>query len=318
MSRQDAGAPSPNRMDAANTGDPRRTTADERRPDPLAAPPSQPAREAAEWFARLVDVVATLRSPGGCPWDREQTLASLRPFVLEEAYEVLETIDAGNFDALRGEIGDFLFEGVLLAQLTAETGRFTVRDSLRDIVEKLIRRHPHVFGTARRAESAHEVLGRWEELKARERQQAGTQEKWILSGVPKTLPALLRAFEMGNRAAAVKFDWERTPDVLAKIEEEVGEIGEVMSQPDIDRGRLEEEMGDLLFAIANLSRKLGVEPEAALRRADNKFASRFTELERRFRARGRSLQDATLEEMEAEWGRIKDDEHGREEGKGRR
>jgi MazG family protein len=279
--------------------------AEEKRPDPLAGKPTAAARAAAERFARLVDVVAVLRSPEGCPWDREQTLESLRPFVLEEAYEVLETIDAGNRAALRGEIGDFLFEGVLLAQLTAETGEFTVADSLQDIVEKLIRRHPHVFGTARKAASSTEVLGRWEELKARERTHAADQEKWTLSGVPKTLPALLRAFEMSSRAAAVKFDWERTTDVLTKIDEEISEIRDVVTSPAPDAGRLEEEVGDLLFAIANLSRKLGVEPEAALRRADDKFARRFTELERRFRANGRSLQDATLDEMEEEWGRIK-------------
>lgn len=276
-------------------------------PDPLTADPSVEARTAAERFARLVDVVAALRSPQGCPWDREQTLESLRPFVLEEAYEVLQAIDAGDRAALGGEIGDFLFEGVLLAQLAAEAGDFTVADSLQAIVEKLVRRHPHVFGTAARARSSEEVLGRWEELKARERQESGEPGKTILGGVPNTLPALLRAFEMSSRAAAVKFDWERATDVIAKIEEEVAEVRGVVDQHAGDRERLEEEIGDLLFAIANLSRKLGVEPESALRRADDKFARRFTELERRFQARGRSLQECTLDEMESEWGRIKRD-----------
>jgi MazG family protein len=277
-------------------------------PDPLAGGPSAQARDAGERFARLVDVVAMLRSAQGCPWDREQTLESLRPFVLEEAYEVLESIDAGDRDALGGEIGDFLFEGVLLAQLATEAGDFTVADSLQAIVDKLIRRHPHVFGMAARAQTSHEVLGRWEEVKARERQETREPEKSILGGVPKTLPALLRAYEMGARAAAVKFDWERATDVIAKIEEEVAELRSVVEQRTADRERLEEEMGDLLFAIANLSRKLGIEPEAALRRADDKFARRFTELERRFQARGRALQDLTLDEMEGEWGRIKGDE----------
>jgi len=278
------------------------------RPDPLTGAPSAAAREAADRFARLVDVVAALRSPEGCPWDREQTLESLRPFVLEEAYEVLEAIDSGNRASLGAEIGDFLFEGVLLAQVAAEAGDFTVADSVQAIVDKLIRRHPHVFGTASRARSAHEVLGRWEEMKAREREREGGEEKSILGGVPGTLPALLRAYEMSSRAAAVKFDWERATDVLAKIEEEVSEVRAVIDQHGGDRARLEEEMGDLLFALANLSRKLGIEPEAALRRADNKFARRFTELERRFRARGQSLQDLTLDEMEGEWTRIKRDE----------
>ncbi len=277
-------------------------------PDPREGEPSAPARDAGERFARLVDVVAMLRSPDGCPWDREQTLASLRPFVLEEVYEVLEAIDAGDPAALGTEIGDFLFEGVLLAQLGAEAGHFTVADSLQAIVDKLIRRHPHVFGTAARAKTAHEVLGRWEEMKARERDETEGGGKTILGGVPATLPALLRAYEMSSRAAAVKFDWERATDVLAKIEEEVAELRAVVDEHASDRERLEEEMGDLFFALANLARKLGIEPESALRRADDKFARRFTELERRFRARGRSLQDCTLDEMESEWARIKRDE----------
>jgi len=277
-------------------------------PDPRQHPPSAAAREAGNRFAHLVDVVAMLRSPQGCPWDREQTLASLRPFVLEEAYEVLVAIDAGDRAALGVEIGDFLFEGVLLAQVAAEAGDFNVADSLQSIVDKLVRRHPHVFGTAARARSADEVLGRWEEMKAREREPNGDEGKTILGGVPNTLPALLRAYEMSSRAAAVKFDWERATDVLAKIEEEVAEIRAVVDEHGGDRERLEEEMGDLLFALANLSRKLGIEPESALRRADDKFARRFTELERRFRARGQSLQELTLDEMENEWGRIKRDE----------
>lgn len=277
-------------------------------PDPRDGEPSARAREAGDRFARLVDVVAALRSREGCPWDREQTLASLRPFVLEEVYEVLEAIDAGDPAALGAEIGDFLFEGVLLAQLGAEAGDFTVSDSLQSIVDKLIRRHPHVFGTAERAKDAHGVLGRWEEVKAREREETDGGGKTILGGVPSTLPALLRAFEMSSRAAAVKFDWERATDVLAKIEEEVAELRAVVDEHASDRERLEEEMGDLFFALANLSRKLGLEPESALRRADDKFARRFTELERRFRARGQALQDSTLDEMENEWGLIKRDE----------
>jgi MazG family protein len=264
-------------------------------------------------FDRLVDIVAHLRGPGGCPWDREQTLESLRPFVLEEAYEVLEAIDSGNRAALCEEIGDLIFEGVLLAQLCAEAGEFSVADSLRSIGDKLVRRHPHVFGDAARAKSADEVLGRWEEAKARERVASpdGGPPKTILGGVPKSLPALLRAHEMSTRAAAVGFDWARPADVLAKIEEEVAELREAVERSggardaEDRRRRIEEEMGDLLFAIANLARKLGVEPESALRQADDKFARRFTELERRFAARGESLQQAGLERMEEEWARVK-------------
>jgi MazG family protein len=270
-------------------------------------------------FDRLVEIVARLRAPDGCPWDREQTLETLRPFVLEETYEVLEAIDQGDRGALAEEIGDLIFEGVLLAQLCAEAGSFTVADSLASIGDKLVRRHPHVFGDAARAKTAEEVLGRWEEVKARERAAAsdGGKPKTILGGVPRSLPALLRAHEMGTRASAVGFDWERSTDVLAKIEEEVAELRDAIETLGAHNGaagaaaagrhrrKAEEEMGDLLFAIANLSRKLGVEPEAALRQADDKFARRFTELERRFGARGESLQQAGLARMEQEWARIK-------------
>lgn len=270
-------------------------------------------------FDRLVQIVADLRAPGGCPWDREQTLETLRPFVLEETYEVLEAIDRSDAAALGEEIGDLIFEGVLLAQLCAERGEFTVADSLRSISDKLVRRHPHVFGDAARAKTAEEVLGRWEEAKARERAASPEAKgpKTILGGVPRTLPALLRAFEMSTRAAAVGFDWERASDVLAKIEEETAELREALERYSADGGaghaeeaerrrrQVEEEMGDLLFALANLSRKLGVEPEAALRQADDKFSRRFTELERRFAERGESLQQAGLARMEEEWARIK-------------
>jgi len=269
-------------------------------------------------FDRLVDIVARLRGPGGCPWDLEQTLESLRPFVLEETYEVLEAIDSGNRAALREEIGDMIFEGVLLAQLCAEAGEFGVADSLGSITDKLVRRHPHVFGNAARAKNADEVLGRWEESKARERAASpdGGQPKTILGGVPTSLPALLRAHEMSTRAAAVGFDWERAADVLAKIEEEVAELREAVERSggagdaEERRRQIEEEMGDLLFAIANLARKLKVEPESALRMADDKFARRFTELERRFADRGESLQQAGLARMEEEWARVKTDEAG--------
>jgi MazG family protein len=260
-------------------------------------------------FDRLAETVARLRAPDGCPWDRAQTLETLRPFVLEETYEVLEAIDQGDTDALREEIGDMIFEGVLLAQVCHEAGLFSVADSVASIADKLVRRHPHVFGDAAKARTADEVLGRWEEAKAQERASArnGANPKTILGGIPRTLPALLRAHEMGTRAAAVGFDWEQATDVLSKIEEEVAELREAVERRG-DPSHVEEEMGDLLFALANLSRKLGVEPESALRKADEKFARRFTALEQRFAARGEALKDAGLARMEEEWGRIKDEE----------
>ena len=262
-------------------------------------------------FDRLVEIMRTLRSPDGCPWDREQTQASLRPFVLEETYEVLEAIESGSPAQLCDELGDFLFEAVFLAQIAAERGEFTIADAVDAICNKLIRRHPHVF--AREAGdpslTSGQVIEKWETLKAREREASGQpakKEKTTLSGVPKTLPSLLRAYEVSARAAAVGFDWAKAGDVLDKIEEEVAELRhEVESGATGDLSRAEEEMGDLLFAIANLSRKLGIEPEAALRRANEKFTSRFEAVERAFASRSQSMSDATLEEMEAEWQRVK-------------
>ena len=259
-------------------------------------------KDAGREFQKLVDIMAQLRGPAGCPWDREQTLESLRPFVLEETYEVLEAIDRGDHRDLRGEIGDFLFEGVFLAQIETDAGRFTVADSLRAITEKLIRRHPHVFGTTRDVNTPAQVLEQWEQIKAREQQNAGTR-KAVLGSLPTTLPALLGAHEIGTRVAAVGFDWARAEDVVAKIEEEVAELRRAVEAE--GHARVAEEMGDLLFAVANLARKLGVEPESALRKANAKFGQRFAAVEAHFEQQGRSVHDATLEEMEAAWTQIK-------------
>jgi MazG family protein len=266
-----------------------------------------PMHTPGERFTQLVDIMRTLRSPGGCPWDREQTLQSLRPFLLEETYEALEAIDSGNSADLREELGDLLLEIVFLAQIADEHGDFSIADAIETIATKLVRRHPHVFGEADRAQSAKEVLGRWEELKRDERAATGGPVKTTLGGVPKTLPALLRAYEYGSRAASVGFDWERASDVIGKIEEEIQEVRAAIQGADTDPAALEEEMGDLLFAIANLSRKLGVEPENALRAANDKFAGRFTELERRFAERGVPMKTAGLDALEAEWQALKRD-----------
>ena len=252
-------------------------------------------------FQRLVDIMSQLRGPGGCPWDREQTLESLRGFVLEETYEVLEAIDRGDHDDLRGEIGDFLFEGVFLAQVETDAGRFTVTESLRHINEKLIRRHPHVFGDAAGVDTAVKVVEQWEQIKAREQQSAG-KKKSLLKGLAKALPALLRAQEIGIRVAAVGFDWAKTDDVIAKIEEEVAELRDAKHE---SRERMEEEMGDLLFSIVQLARQLGIDAESALRKANEKFSARFEKLEATFEAQGRDIHDVTLEEMESVWAEVK-------------
>ena len=263
---------------------------------------------AATEFIRLVEVVARLRAPDGCPWDREQSIDSLKPFLLEETYEVLETIDRHDHVALREELGDFLYQAVFLAQLEAEAGHFTIADSIRSIADKLVRRHPHVFmrdeGEAA-LESAGQVRTQWEEIKAQER---STQKKppTLLGGIPPTLPALLRAFHIGVRAASVGFDWTKAADVVDKIQEEVDELREVVANGrPIDNDRAEEEMGDLLFSIANLARQLGIEPETALRKANDKFTRRFEAMDQSISSAGRAMKDMTLEELEGEWQRAK-------------
>jgi MazG family protein len=259
-------------------------------------------------FDRLIAIMRVLRSPDGCPWDREQTLSSLRPFVLEETYELLDALDRQDLPALGEELGDFLFEAVFLARIAEEGGHFTIADSIQTITDKLIRRHPHVFtpdgrslADARTDITAAAVVERWEEIKARERDTADESEKTILSGVPRSLPSLLRAYELSARAAAVGFDWARPADVVDKIEEEVGELREAASQPAREARRVEEEFGDLLFSIVNLARKLGIEPEAALRVANDKFQARFTRLERAVRDSGRQVRDVPLDELEERW-----------------
>jgi MazG family protein len=275
------------------------------------------AETAGARFDRLVGIMRALRAPDGCPWDREQTIASLRPFVLEETYEVLEAIESGSPAALREELGDYLYEAVFLAQISEEAGAFSIAEAIDAICDKLVRRHPHVFARqeGETGITSEQVIERWETMKARERAAARHSSgraddrdpvtpKTTLSGVPRTLPSLLRAYEISARAAAVGFDWARADDVLDKIEEEVAEVRQEVEGGHMTRA--EEEMGDLLFAITNLSRKLGIEPEAALRRANDKFTRRFGALERAFAARGQALQDATLQEMEDEWQRIKE------------
>jgi MazG family protein len=274
---------------------------------------SHPTR-AAEQFTRLIEIMATLRGPGGCPWDREQTIDTLKPFVLEETYEVLEAIDRHDHAALCEELGDFVFEAVFLAQVEGEEGRFTIADSLQSIADKLVRRHPHVFalesGEAA-LDSADRVRTRWEEIKAQERASSGraATPKTLLSGIAPALPALLRAYHIGVRASSVGFDWPGVGGVMNKIQEEVDELREVVeADGTIDQARAEEEMGDLLYAIANLSRKLGIEPETALRKANDKFTRRFTAMEQAIAGAERSMTEMSLDELESAWQQVKSDQ----------
>jgi ATP diphosphatase len=254
----------------------------------------------------------TLRSPRGCPWDREQTHATLRPFLLEETYEALDALDRRDLDALPGELGDVMFQCVFHAQIAAEAHRFDIVTAIDAITAKLIRRHPHVFTPSGRplpparrrtatARTPARVLEQWEQIKAREQREAGTTGR-VLAGLPRSLPALLRAHEIGTRVAAVGFDWSRADEVIDKIDEEVRELrGALGESPE----RAAEELGDLLFSVANLARKLGLEPESALREANDKFTRRFAALEDALARQGRSVHDATLDEMERAWQAIK-------------
>lgn len=255
--------------------------------------------------------MATLRSPEGCPWDRRQTPRTLRPFLLEETYEALDAIDRGDFEDLKGELGDVLFQCVFHSQIAAERRRFDMADAIQSVIDKLIRRHPHVFEpdgrplTRRRrrgqTNTPKTVLQQWEKLKAQEQAATGRKER-VLSGIPRTLPALLRAHEIGSRVAAVGFDWDRTADVVDKIDEEVRELREALNE---SHERAAEELGDLLFSLANLARRLDIEPESALRVANDKFTRRFDQLEAWLAARDRSVHGTPLTELEEAWQAVK-------------
>lgn len=265
-------------------------------------------------FDDLVRIMRALRAPGGCPWDREQTLQSLRPYVLEETYELLDALDRGDLASLREELGDFLYEAVFLAQIAEEAGHFSIGDAIDAVATKLVRRHPHVFTPSGvpladngPGMSSDEVVRKWEDLKAAERGAAGRVEKSILSGVPKTLPALLRAYETCARAATVGFDWVSASDVLDKMDEELRELRVAVRDRAVAPSAVEDELGDLLFAFANFARKLGVEPEAALRRAADKFQARFEAMERLVRADGVALSSLTLDQQNTLWHRVKAD-----------
>lgn len=256
-------------------------------------------------FQRLVDLMRRLRSDDGCAWDREQTLESLRPFVIEETYEVVDAIDRGDSAALRDELGDFLLEAVFLAQISAERGDFDIGDSLRAICDKLVRRHPHVFGDDAddgRSPDAGEVKRQWERIKAEEQRTAGSSPS-VLGSIPESLPALLHAYRLGKRAATVGFDWTDTAGVEAQVAEELAELAQ--ARAGASAADIEEELGDVLFAVANLARHLDVDPESALRAANRKFSERFATIEARLQERGLALRDATREAMEAEWERVK-------------
>ncbi|PWB68524.1 nucleoside triphosphate pyrophosphohydrolase [candidate division GN15 bacterium] len=250
-------------------------------------------------YDRIVLLFAILRSPEGCKWDRAQTHETLLPYLIEEAYEVVESIETGRYGDLKEELGDLLTQVVFHAQLASERGEFDLDDVITQVVGKLVARHPHVFGEPKDLDP-QQVRDQWERIKT----ESGEKES-VLAGLPRTMPALTMAFRMGEKAGGVGFDWKQAADVVDKIDEELGELKEELAAPQVDPDRLSEEIGDLLFAVASLGRKLHIEPEVALRKALEKFRNRFDELERRVRADGGTFQDYSLEELEAIWQQIK-------------
>lgn len=263
-------------------------------------------------FDDLVQLMARLRSAEGCPWDREQTYETLAPMLLEEAYEAFEAVEEareGRPLELRDELGDLLFQIVFYAQVAAERGEFAMADVTEAIHSKMVRRHPHVFGDAQ-AEDAAEVLRNWEAIKAEEKRAAGKDERAadssLLDGVSLKTPALMEAHQLSTKAARVGFDWQRIEDIFDKLHEEIDELRAAIhshkeSAAEEDHARVREELGDLLFAVTNIARHLQVEPEAALKSTNRKFRRRFRYIEDELKARNRSLDAATLDEMEELW-----------------
>ncbi len=249
-------------------------------------------------FEKLCEIVAKLRGPGGCPWDREQTHESLLPALIEEAYEVTEAAREKNDAHFREELGDLLLLVVMHAEIASETDRFNIDDVVRDISEKLIRRHPHVFGTSDARDSGA-VLKQWEAIKRDEKKT----DSHYLASLPKALPALMRAQKAQSKAARVNFDWTDVRDVVAKLEEELRELKQAMASA--DPARIEEEIGDVLFAVVNLARKCRLDAESALQRGTNKFVTRFNRLEDQLQRQGKRLGDVDLAEMDAIWDEIK-------------
>jgi MazG family protein len=253
---------------------------------------------AGEKFEQLVSIMARLRAPGGCPWDREQTFDTIKPFLLEETYEVMDAIDARNWPELTEELGDLLLQVVFFSEMAEEAGHFNVSDAIDAINAKLIRRHPHVFAD----ETAHtegDVRKIWSEVKAEEKKEKGIAPSGMLDSIPRALPALVEAQQIASRAAGAGFDWPNIQEVLAKLDEERIEFEAVMTEGPHER--IEDELGDLLFVIVNLARFVKVDPEQALRRTNAKFRKRFSHVEKGLADRGKKFADTSIGEMEELW-----------------
>ncbi|MFN0107758.1 MAG: nucleoside triphosphate pyrophosphohydrolase [Blastocatellia bacterium] len=261
-------------------------------------------------FQDLVEMMARLRAPDGCPWDREQSYATLGPMLIEEAYEVLEAAEAGDWDGLRDELGDLLFQIVFYGQIAAEAGHFDACDSITSVHEKMTRRHPHVFGEEI-VESTAEVLSNWEAIKAAERaaerKAEGKSEKKasMLDGTSSKIPALLEAFQLTTKAARVGFDWQKGEDIFDKLEEEIRELRAEFNREERDPQAIAGELGDVLFVVTNIARWHGIEPETALKSTNRKFRRRFAHVERRVEEQGKAWDKTTLAEMDSYWDEAK-------------
>jgi MazG family protein len=256
------------------------------------------AQTAGEKFQFLVDLMVRLRGPNGCPWDREQNFDTIKPFLLEETYEVMDAIDARNWPGLADELGDLLLQAVFFSQMASEENLFRIEDALDAINQKLIRRHPHIFGDETAATEG-DVRKLWSEIKAEEKRGKGEPETTLLGSVPRSLPALVEAQQISSRAAQAGFDWENAGQVLDKLHEEVQEFEEARARA--SRDDLEDELGDLLFVLVNLARFVKVDPEQALRKTNAKFRRRFGYVERKLAERGKSTRESSIDEMELLW-----------------
>jgi MazG family protein len=253
---------------------------------------------AGEKLQRLIELMARLRAPDGCPWDREQNFDTIKKYTVEETYEVLDAIDRRDWNDLCEELGDFILQAVFYAQMASEEGLFSFGDCLDAINEKLIRRHPHIFGE----ETAHtgdQVLKRWEEIKAEEQRGKAEKPKGLLDGIPRTQPSLIEAQQISSKAARAGFDWEHSDQVIAKLEEETAEFRAARDSGSTEA--MEDELGDILFTIVNLARFAKVDPEQALRRTNAKFRKRFAHVEKRLSEDGSEVSGASIEKLEALW-----------------
>jgi MazG family protein len=275
--------------------------------------PGAAASEAGVVFARFVELIARLRAPGGCPWDREQTHDTVKPMTIEEAYEVAHAIDERDDAELAAELGDLLLQVVFHAKIAEDRGAFALREVIETVAEKMVRRHPHVFGSDA-ASTAGEVLRNWEAIKAEERAQKGKDDDSMLDSVHKGLPAVMEAFQLTTKASRVGFDWPSADGALAKLDEEALELRQAVRAPAADSRHVAEEVGDLLFVAVNVARLTGVDPESALKAANRKFRRRFRRVEEGLRGAGKSPAESTLEEMDRLWNEAKGEERRAADG----